>query len=132
MGAPKKESKPQIKRIWGLAKNIGLEKEPLYDIIEALTGKRSMTQCRDEELDRVVKRLVQYKSNQQRDPKMANEKLIWKIRQLEKELGWADNPQRLKGFMRKYAGVENLKWLKTWQAHKLIEGLKKMVEKMEV
>lgn len=131
MGATKKQSKPQIKTIWGLAKGIGLEKDSLYDIIEAITGKRSMTQCTGTELNKVVSRLGHYKDGQGDDSNKASKEQIWKIRQLEKELEWDDNPARLKGFMRKYARVERIEWLKTWQAHKLIEALKKMVQKME-
>jgi len=132
MGAAKKQSMPQIKTIWGLAKGIGLDKDSLYDIIEAITGKRSMTQCTGTELNKVVSRLGHYKDDHSDDPDKASKEQIWKIRQLEKELGWSDNPARLRGFMKKFAKVERIEWLKKWQAHKLIESLKKMLEKMEV
>jgi phage gp16-like protein len=31
--------------------------------------------------------------------------------------------------MKKYYHIERVEWLKDWQAHKLIESLKKMLEK---
>lgn len=127
-----KKGKPQIKTIWGLAKNIGLEKDNLYDIIEAITGKRSMTKCTGTELNKVVLRLGRYKDSQGSDSNKASKEQIWKIRELEKELGWSDNPARLQGFMKKFSGVEHKEWLKKWQANNLIEALKKMVERMEV
>jgi hypothetical protein len=108
MGAAKRQSMPQIKTIWGLAKGIGLEKDRLYDIIEAITGKRSMTQCTGTELNKVVLRLGRYKDGQGSDPNKASKEQIWKIGELEKELGWSDNPARLLGFMKKYSHVERI------------------------
>jgi hypothetical protein len=62
---------------------------------------------------------------------MATEEQIWKIRRLEKVLGWDDNPHRLEGFVRKYYKVEKLEWLKFNDAVKLIESLKKMAARLE-
>ncbi|KYG90363.1 hypothetical protein A0U40_18400 [[Bacillus] sp. KCTC 13219] len=54
---------------------------------------------------------------------------MWKIEQLEQQLGWQDEPQRLQGFIKKYYKVERVEWLTSAQAWRLIESLKKMLEK---
>lgn len=63
----------------------------------------------------------------QRGYNRASEDQKNKIRKLEEALGWKDNPKRLRGFMKKYAKVEKLDWLTTYQASNLIEALKKVL-----
>jgi len=125
-----KKGKPQIKTIWGLASELGFDKEMLYTILERETGKDSMRACTGTELNRVIFALGKMKDsyNDSRNG-MASKEQIWKIRQLEEALGWKDNPARLNGFMKKYYKTERIEWLKGWQAHKLIESLKKMLQK---
>ncbi len=48
-----------------------------------------------------------------------------KIRQLEMELGWSDNPERLRGFIRKRLGMASIGTKA--QAIKVIEALKAML-----
>lgn len=125
-----KKSKPQIKTIWGLASELGFDKETLYTILERETGKESMRACTGKELNKVVYVLGKLKDgyNESRNG-MASKEQIWKIRKLEEALGWKDNPARLNGFIKKYYCTERIEWLKGWQAHKLIESLKKILQK---
>lgn len=62
---------------------------------------------------------------------LATKKEIWKIKQLVTELGWTDNPKRLNGFLKKYAGVERVEWLTHAKAWRVIEALKKLVARQE-
>jgi len=50
---------------------------------------------------------------------------------LTEELGWNDDNQRINGFVKKMFKVERLEWLTMYQCNKLIEMLKKMVERKE-
>ena len=50
---------------------------------------------------------------------------------MAEKLGWGDNPKRLGGFLKKFAGVESLEWLSQRGASKVIEGLKKILERTD-
>lgn len=126
MGAQSKDAK---KIIWGLAKGLGLNKEELYIVLFRETQKDSMRACTDKELQRVVQALVILKEESKNRPGMASNKQVWKIRQLEKKLGWYDNPKRLASFLRKWYGVDRPEWLTSHDAWKAIESLKKVLEK---
>lgn len=78
-----------------------------------------------DEMKTGVKKTKPYRSN------MATQDQVYKIKAIEKELGWKDNPKRLKAFMKKYAGVENLNWLTFNKASNLIEALKKVLQREE-
>lgn len=89
-----------------------LSKYEAMDIIDKLDEKKTG-----------IKRPKNYRSN------MATDDQIYKIRALERELGWDNNPKRLKAFMKKYARTENINWLTFTKASNLIESLKKVVER---
>lgn len=127
--AAAKQAKPQIRSIWGLTKELGIGEENMYAIMQRLTGKVSMRTLTNQELNLLVLELGRMKDGHDNREGMASKEQIWKIHELEKALGWADNPARLNGFMKKVYRVERTEWLKNWQAHKLIESLKALVEK---
>ena len=55
-----------------------------------------------------------------------------KIAVLESQLGWADNPLRLEGFIERQIGKrKKVEWLKNREASKVITGLQKLLEKSE-
>jgi hypothetical protein len=59
----------------------------------------------------------------------ASKRQVWKILQLEKQLGWDSDPSRLAGFIaRQASGKRYLKTLTIAQASIVIEGLKKMLD----
>lgn len=118
-----------LKRLWGLAKQQGLSKDDIYTIVYRETGKEHMTDCTDRQLERVVKAIIAIKDINAQRPGMATKKQLWKIHELEKELGWADNPKRLQAFVAKYYHVQSIEWLRFEQAIKLIDSLKNVAEK---
>lgn len=79
-----------------------------------------------DEMKTGVKKTKTYRSN------MATQDQVYKIKALERELGWKDNPKRLKAFMKKYTGIENINWLTFTKASNLIEALKKVAEREEL
>lgn len=120
-----------LKRIWGLAKQQDLSKEDVYTIVYRETGKEHMTDCTDRELERVVKAIIVIKDVNAWRPGMATKRQLWKIHELEQQLGWADNPKRLQAFIEKYYHVQKLEWLRFEQAIACIDSLKNVLKKEE-
>ena len=118
-----------LKRIWGLAKQQSLSKEDVYTIVYRETGKEHMSDCTDRELERVVSAIIAIKDVNAWRPGMATKRQLWKIHELEKELGWADNPKRLQAFAEKYYHVQKLEWLRFEQAIACIDSLKNVLKK---
>ncbi|GLC87512.1 regulatory protein GemA [Lysinibacillus piscis] len=120
-----------IKKIWATARSIGMEREDVYSVLQRETGKDSMRNCTLKELERVLLSLQSVQGFSNFKGNRATKKQLWKIGQLEQQLGWQDNPQRLQGFIKKFYSVEHIEWLTSAQAWRLIESLKKLVEKGE-
>lgn len=118
-----------LKHIWGLAKQQGMSKEEVYTIVYRETGKEHMSDCTDRQLEQVVKAIIAIKDINAQRPGMATKRQIWKIHELEKELGWTDNPKRLQAFVEKYYHVPTLEWLRFEQAIACIDSLKNVLKK---
>ncbi|PHS34918.1 MAG: GemA protein [Alkaliphilus sp.] len=121
----------QIKSIWGLAgcEEVNLNKEELYAVVYSETKKESISKLSVKEKNKVIAALIKIKENRNKREGMASREQIWKINELSKELGWNDNPHRLKAFVKKYYQIENINWLDARSAWRLIESLKKMLKK---
>lgn len=120
-----------VKKIWATAKSLKMEKDDLYAVLLRETGKDSMRKCSQKELERVLFSLNTMKGFNNYRGNLATKRQLWKIQQLEKQLGWHDNPKRLQAFIKKYYKVDRLEWLTSAQAWRVIESLKKLVEKGE-
>lgn len=122
----------QIKKIYVTAKELGIGNELLHTFIFNLTGQEHISALTKYEAIEVIDKLERRKGGNELKKRISNKitpEQIWKIKQLEKELGWDENPNRLKGFIKKYAKVDVLKWLTLNQASNVIEGMKKLVDK---
>lgn len=106
-----------------------MTKDDVYTIVFRETGKEHMSDCTEKELEQIRKAIIFIKDANGQRPNRATKKQLWKIRQLEKELGWDKNPARLEGFIKKYYHAEELAWLKFGQASNLIDSLKNILEK---
>jgi len=124
----KKETitRAQMRKLWALAKEIGIDEVDLRGLVLNLTGREHISQITKAQAIIVIDYLVDRKKGNWR-PAMASAQQMHKIRSLAKEMGWDDG--RLKGFVRKYAGVENERWLDARRAYNIIEGLKKIKER---
>jgi hypothetical protein len=123
------------KSLFGLAKSPGLnlDNEGLHDVVLRVTGKSSIKLLTQIEIKAVVRDLIFLKEICQRDQEQpipfkatreATQSQQYQIKMLEKELGWNNNPARLKGFMKKYSHKESIKCMAVDEASKLIEALK--------
>jgi len=135
------QKKNRIQQIWGLAKSpeLQLEKEELYNVMFRLTGKDSMSSLSEKEKGRLIGELIDMKERAQgkkvssnkrryRDGRMTPEQYE-KIKMLERDLGWSDNPKRLESFIKKYSKVDSSDWLMEYQASNIIEGLKAVLKR---
>ena len=123
--------KKQLQLIWGMAKELGMSKEDVYTLLYRETRKEHMRDCSEVELSRTIQAMILLKERQKNRPGMMTGRQRYRIRELEKELGWQDNKKRLTAFIKKYYHVDNLDWLKTEDASSLIESLKKLAEKQQ-
>lgn len=120
-----------ISAIWAISGNIGMSKEGVYNVILCETGKKRMGECSNEQLERVIKalRYKGYIGEARRGKATAGQ--INYIRSLESQIEWKGQPERLRGFIKKYYKVEDITWLTVKQASNLIECLKEMKEREE-
>lgn len=114
---------PQTRKLWVMARELGMDGDDLHGLVYNLTGSEHISTISKMQAARVIDHL-QDRLDRQYRPEMASRKQLWKIKQLARELGWEDNQKRLKGFVRKYAKVEDLRWLNARGAWQVIEGLK--------
>lgn len=123
------ERKKQLQVIWGMAKELGMEKEDVYTLLYQQSGKEHMGECSEVELSRVVQAMILLKERRTNRPGMITGRQRYKIKALERALGWTENQKRLRAFIKKYYHVENMDWLSEEAASNLIEALKKMVKR---
>lgn len=133
----------QIKAIYALANSLGLveinnKSDALHEMVYSITNKRSIKDLQKVEANLVISRL---KGNMKgfkhhnitAAPGMVNkgqEKKIWALLfELAKYDSQKDVPvgKRLTGFLKKYAGVNDLRFLTYENANKVIEGLKGII-----
>lgn len=122
---------PQSRAIWGLAKRLKLGDEALRDLVESVTGQRSLSKLSNTYAGLVIERLKTLAGQQpgpgKQRPGRATPEQLWKQRQLAEELGWDDD--RLRGFVRRMTKVDRPEWQPYAGATKVIEGLKAMVKR---
>ena len=118
-----------IRTIWAIAKSpeLSLEEADLYALIERETGKQHMRELSQGQIDKVCRVLQQMKDGV-RAPAPKPGKRTDEGGNPE-ELGWNDTPARLNGFILKMFKVSRIEWLTVSQCYKLIEALKKMLER---
>lgn len=122
-----KITQAQLKKIWATARELGIEEEVLRERVEQVSGSRSLSSLSSEDANRIIDGLECYTGRTRTN--RASKGQLYKIRQLEKQLGWDANPKRLQAFIKKYAHVERIDWLTSAQAWRLIESLKNVLEK---
>lgn len=119
-----------ISAIWAISnKQLGMDSDDLHALVLRETGKESIRKCTDLQLERVLKALKLMTGIQEARSGRATAKQLKYIASLEYQLGWKNNPERMRGFLKKNRYPENVKWLDVKQASNLIEGLKKLLQR---
>lgn len=129
---------PTVRQLWAIAESpeLGLGEEEVHAVVLRETGKNSIRALSPRELGAVVRALQQMKDRasgkaRPSDGRPETAALRAKIHALEQELGWADDPKRLQGFVKRVTRVDRLEWLSPGQCTKVIEGLKAMLRRKE-
>ena len=116
----------QIRMIWGTARNAGMDSDELHTLVAGLTGCDSIRHLNIQQAIRVIDRLNALTGRQKDVPDRATQKQQYKILALAREMGWAKDPARLRGFLEKRAGVSDVRFLSLKAANRVIEALKAM------
>lgn len=121
----------QIRKIYATANELGIDNDMLHTYVFNSTGSEHISTLTIKEANKVIDGLEVHRMEKEGGPVkgMSSPKQQRFIEDLAVKLGWKDEPWRLKGFIRKYAKVEDAKWLTSKQASNIIEGLKKVLEK---
>lgn len=122
-----------ISAIWTIgSKELGMDSDEIHSLVSRETGKDSMKKCTDVQLERVLKALKLMAGIKESRSGRATAKQLKYIASLEYQLGWKDNPERLRGFLKKNNYPASVKWLTVKEASNLIEGMKKLLEREKV
>ena len=132
-------SKEQIKNIWGFSKDVGVDKDNLYCMIERISKKDSMRKMTKMQANRLIRELIVLKDNNKKVKNRSSKRRTdtggnkntqlqrKKIYSLTAILGWNDNNNRINGFVKRMFKVDRIEWLSEDDCIKLIEILKKMI-----
>lgn len=121
-----------LKKLFAVSKEYGIDNELLHDMVFSEFGSDSLKKLNDIQGIDLIERISGKKQYLKKvSPKgMASDRQKKYIIDMSDKLGWGDNAQRLSGFLKKYAGVESVEWLTMKGASKVIEGMKKMIERI--
>jgi hypothetical protein len=120
-------TKPQIKKIFAMAKQLGMDEVDLRGLAYNLTGSESISTMTKKHAGRLIDYLNDRSRGDYR-PQAVSRQQLYLMKKMAAELGWS-NPRQLAGFIKRQAGVENERWLDANGARKVIEGLKKVLER---
>ncbi len=134
-------SEKQIRMIWALARQLGLDDDGLHEMVKGCTGKDSIKELMLDDVHEVVKKFAEAgaKIKKVRKPARDLPKNVLEIitpeqtnfiRYMEEKLGWQDNPKRLMGFSKKIIG--KVKPGTKEEGIKIILALKHMVIKESI
>jgi hypothetical protein len=122
-------TKEQIRKIWACAAEMGFDEDDVHEFVRLVSGVKSLKDLTKGEAATVIDEMERRLG---RLPSRITSRQLWEIRRLERRLGWQEEPERLRGFLKKYAGVEDLRWLPYEKAQAVIEGLKNLAERQSV
>lgn len=115
---------PQIRKIWYEAKQLGLDNEDVHEILKSEFKLDSVKKLTKDQAIYLIDTLVKYTGNTKQRPGMATPMQLWRIEELRKQLEW--EPNGIKGFLKKYAHVDDIRWLTDTAASGIITALTKI------
>lgn len=114
----------QLKMIWGLTRQMGMEEDLLRERARLVSGQESLKKLTASQAAQLIDGL---QGKPQPAACRASKGQTQTILALASRLGWAEDPNRLRGWILSRYGVERLEWLNSDQAILCIEALKGML-----
>ncbi len=109
----------QLSKIYVLAKENGVDNDTLHELIKSMFNLNSLKRLSFVQAGKVIERLGGKNSQENY------------IKSLERQIGWAKNPERLKGFIKGMFKKDSINKLTKKEKSKLIEALKSMKSRCE-
>lgn len=154
-GMVRKITKEQIKIIYTLGSELGIvdrtaAKDSLHELVESVTKCNHVSELTSIQANSVISRLKANmrgfgKSNSKKaveadsipgmaslDQKRKIWRLMYELREYDEEPSKASLNDRLRGFLRRYAGIDDMRFLTAAQAWRAIEGLKGVVKNAKI
>lgn len=123
-----KASSAQLRAIFALGRKLDMDTDDLHGIAYRIGGVESLRHLTAREaghmIDELRRRAGEKPNELMSGPCRATSAQQRMIAVLTRDLRWMDQPGRLRGFLRKYAGVDDVRFLTVQQAGKVIDGLK--------
>lgn len=120
----------QLRAIFALARRLEMDTDDLHGIAYRIGGVDSLKKLTANQAGRMIEELKgragQSVKSAQGGEGRITEPQRRKLYVLTRELGWIDQPERLRGWLRKMFGVDDARFLTPAQASKAIDGLKTM------
>ena len=114
----------QIRMIHALVRETGLDDDTLHDIAHSVSGKESLRTLTRSQAARLIDRLQVLAGKAKDIPDRASQAQQNYIHALAREMGWAEDPKRLRRFLETRAGVSDVRFLSIRAAGQIIEALK--------
>lgn len=115
-----------MKRLWAVGREYGLSSEDIHALALSELSEEHISRLSEEAARYLIDRITGKNPLPPPARGMASSAQKKYIRDLESKLGWSGNPQRLLGFIGKYANADSIDSLTVHKACKIIEGLKRM------
>ena len=120
-------STAQMRMMYGLARKAGMDDDMLHTLVKGRTGCDSIKALNIHQGRQIIDRLRELCGEPPKDAaNRATTAQQGKIFALARELGWGDDPKRLRAFLTVRFKVTDPKWLTASQAGPVIEALKAM------
>lgn len=117
-----------MKRLWAVGREYGLSKEDMHELALSELSEKHISRLSEDAAKYLIDRICGKNPVPPPTRGMASNAQKKYIKDLELKLGWSSNPQRLLGFIEKYARTDSIDSLTVQKASKIIEGLKRMTE----
>ena len=126
-----KASSAQLRAIFALGRKLEMDTDDLHGIAYRIGGVESLKHLTAREAGHMIDELrrragepvcVAHDSGGSRATGAQQRMIALLVRQL----GWWDQPERLRGWLHKYTGVDDARFLTVRQAGQAIDGLKAM------
>lgn len=120
-----------MRELWATARQYGVTSDMLHQMAESELLEAHISKLNVRQLKYLTARCKGEHPTVPSVGSLISPAQVGFIRNLERKLGWSDNEKRLIGFIKKYTKKDNLSELTSIEASRVIEGLKKLAERMD-